>query len=64
MDIFYKLRWAIDGEELDDVILALAAFLAQAGVMSCNDKDVFSAYVLSMINSIYDAQDSINNSIQ
>jgi hypothetical protein len=32
--------------------------------MVCNDKDVFNDYVLKVITSVYDAQDSINNSIQ
>ena len=64
MDLPEKLAAALDGEELDDVIPALAMLLAQAGAMACNDKDVFSDYVLKVITSVYDAQDSINNSIQ
>ena len=64
MDLPEKLAAALDGEELDDVIPALAMLLAQAGAMACNDKDVFSDYVLKVIASVYDAQDSINNSIQ
>ena len=64
MDLPEKLAAALDGEELDDVIPALAMLLAQAGAMVCNDKDVFSDYVLKVITSVYDAQDSINNSIQ
>ena len=64
MDLPEKLAAALDGAELDDVIPALAMLLAQAGAMACNDKDVFSGYVLDVITSVYDAQDSINNSIQ
>ena len=64
MDLPEKLAAALDGEEIDDVIPALAMLLAQAGAMACADKDVFSAYVLEVITSVYDAQDSINNSIQ
>ena len=64
MDLPEKLAAALDAEELDDVIPALAMLLAQAGAMSCNDKDVFSDYVLKVITSVYDAQDLINNSIQ
>ena len=64
MDLPEKLAAALDGAELDDVIPALAMLLAQAGARACDDKDVFSGYVLEVITSVYDAQDSINNSIQ
>jgi len=64
MDLPEKLAAALDGEELDNVIPALAMLLAQAGTMACNDKDLFGDYVLKVITSVYDAQDSINNSIQ
>jgi hypothetical protein len=64
MELSEKLAAALDGEDLDDVIPALSMLLAQAGAMACNDKDVFSGYVLQVITSVYDAQDSINNSIQ
>jgi hypothetical protein len=64
MELSEKLAAALDGEELDNVIPALAMLLAQAGAMVCNDKDVFNDYVLKVITSVYDAQDSINNSIQ
>jgi len=64
MDLTEKLAAALDGEEIDDVIPALAMLLAHAGAVTCADKDVFSSYILEVIARAYDAQDSTNNSIQ
>ncbi len=64
MDLAEKLSEALDGEDLDDVIPALTLVLANAGSMACNDKDVFSSYVLEVIANVYDEKKSTIHSIQ
>ena len=64
MDLIEKLAISLSGEDLDDVIPALAMLLAHTGAVTCADKDVFSSYILEVIARAYDAKDSTNNSIQ
>ena len=64
MDLSEKLSAALDGEDLDDVIPALTIVLAQAGAMACNDREVFTEYVMSVIDKTYDCIDEQNNSLQ
>jgi hypothetical protein len=51
---FYKIDRALKDESAQEVIPALASYLAAAGALSERDREEFINYVADMINTAFD----------
>lgn len=52
--IVERLAEVLVGEDIDDIIPALAGLLANAGYHVCSDKELFVQYVTEVIDRTYE----------
>ena len=52
--IVERLAEVLVGEDIDDIIPALAGLLANAGYRVCSDKELFVQYVTEVIDRTYE----------